>query len=248
MVTSIDERKMSNKRLIKVRSFPGATCSYMYQYLVAILKKNPDHVILHVGKNNVVHYKGIEIVDRLLELKSFIVEQLPTAHIVISHPITRTDSKHLAMKIVDIQSHLRKLQIDMIENENINSNHLNSRGLHLNGKGVLQFAKNSIEGIRKLRYEKELLHHWNHAITISKYLSRNNFSHNKFFFQHNVNSVDSFKKQRESVANQISNKSENTNHNLGIEGLINLRKLYTINPITGYLNMNSLRNNVTQLI
>ena len=35
----------------------------------------------------------------------------------------------------------------MIENENINSNHLNSRGLHLNGKGVLQFAKNLIEGI-----------------------------------------------------------------------------------------------------
>ena len=31
---------------------------------------------------------------------------LQTEHIVISHPITRTDSKHLAMKIGDIQSHL----------------------------------------------------------------------------------------------------------------------------------------------
>ena len=54
------------------------------------------------------------------------------------------------MKIGDIQSHLRKLQIDMIENGNMNSNHLNSRELHLNGKGILQFAKNLIEGIRKL--------------------------------------------------------------------------------------------------
>ena len=44
------------------------------------------------------------------------------------------------MKIGDIQSHLRKLQIDMIENGNINSNHLNSRRLHLNGKGILHFA------------------------------------------------------------------------------------------------------------
>ena len=54
------------------------------------------------------------------------------------------------MKIGDTQSHPCKLQIHMIENGNINSNHLSNRGIHLNGKGVLQFAKNLIEGIRKL--------------------------------------------------------------------------------------------------
>ena len=51
---------------------------------------------------------------------------------------------------------------------------VNSRGLHLNGKGVLRFAKNLIQGIRKLRYEKELLGQkkvsWEHAITILEYL------------------------------------------------------------------------------
>ena len=42
MIASIDERKISSKCLIKVRSFPGATCSDMYQCLVRILeKKNP---------------------------------------------------------------------------------------------------------------------------------------------------------------------------------------------------------------
>ena len=34
----------------------------------------------------------------------------------------------------------------MIENGNMNSNQLNSRGLHLNEKGVLQLAENLIEG------------------------------------------------------------------------------------------------------
>ena len=34
----------------------------------------------------------------------------------------------------------------MIENGNMNSNQLNSRGLHMNEKGVLQFAENLIEG------------------------------------------------------------------------------------------------------
>ena len=77
--------------------------------MVIILEGKPDHVILHVGRNDVAHYEGTEIVDKLLELKSFISEQLPTTHIVISQPITRTDSRHLAMKIVDIQSNLRKL-------------------------------------------------------------------------------------------------------------------------------------------
>ena len=59
----------------------------------------------------------------------------------------------------------------------------------------------------------------------------------------NVNS----RKQRESVTNQISNKAKKTNHNLDMEGLINLRKLYTKTPITGYLNINSFRNEITQI-
>ena len=50
-------------------------------------------MILHVGTNDVAHYDGTEIVDKLLELKSFIVEQLPAAHTVISHPMTRIHSK-----------------------------------------------------------------------------------------------------------------------------------------------------------
>ena len=49
MVSGIDERKMSSKRLIKVRSFPGATCPDMYHYLVPILERKLEHVILHAG-------------------------------------------------------------------------------------------------------------------------------------------------------------------------------------------------------
>ena len=86
---------------------------------------------------------------------------------------------------------------------------------------------------------------------LNSQISPNNFSHNNIFFQPNVNSINffnkNFKNQQESVANQISNKAKNTNHNLDIEELINLRKLYINNPIIGYLNINSLRNKITQL-
>ena len=89
--------------------------------MVPILERKPDHVILHVETNDVAHYEGTRIVDKLFELKSFIAERLPATHTVISHPITRTDSKHLAMKIGDIKSHLCQLQIDIIENKNTNT-------------------------------------------------------------------------------------------------------------------------------
>ena len=39
MVAGIDEHKISDKYLIKVRTFPCATCSNMYHYLVLILQK-----------------------------------------------------------------------------------------------------------------------------------------------------------------------------------------------------------------
>ena len=102
-VAGTDKRKLSSKRLIKVRSFPGATCFDIYHYLVPILEREPHHVILHVGTNDVAHYEGTEIVDKLLELKSFIAEQLPAPLTVIFHIITRTDSGHFAIKIGDIQ-------------------------------------------------------------------------------------------------------------------------------------------------
>ena len=113
---------MLSKRHIKVRTFSGATCSDMYHFLLPVLEKNPYYVILHIETNDVAHYEGTEIVDKLLKLKSFIVEQLPTTQVVSSHLTMRTDSKHLAMKIADLQSHLRKLQTDMIESGNINNN------------------------------------------------------------------------------------------------------------------------------
>ena len=69
MVEGIDERRMSSKRVIKARKFPGPTISDIYHYLIPLLEKKSDHVILHVGTNNVVNYEGKEIVDKLLQLK-----------------------------------------------------------------------------------------------------------------------------------------------------------------------------------
>ena len=57
MVVGIDEKRMSSKRIIKVTKFPGATISDMYHYLIPLLGKKPDHVILHVSINDVINHK-----------------------------------------------------------------------------------------------------------------------------------------------------------------------------------------------
>ena len=61
--------------------------------MVPIPEKNPYHVILHVGTNDVAHYEKTKIISKLLNLKSFIVEQLSATHVVTSLSIPRTHSK-----------------------------------------------------------------------------------------------------------------------------------------------------------
>ena len=68
---------MSSTLLVKIRKFPGATISDMYHYLISLLEKKSDHVILHVRINDAINYEGTKTVDKSLQLKSFIQEKLP---------------------------------------------------------------------------------------------------------------------------------------------------------------------------
>ena len=137
MVEGIDERRMSRKRVIKVRKFPVATISDMYHYLIPLLEEKPEHVILHVDTNDVVNCERKEVVDKLLQLKSFVQEKLPTTNVILSKPIMKVDTKQREKVVTDVNNKLGELNIDVIDNGNLNRNHLNGKGLYLNGKGIL---------------------------------------------------------------------------------------------------------------
>ena len=53
-LSGLKESKMSQKRLIKVRTFPAATIQDMKFFVVPHFKKKPDNII-HVGTNNAPH-------------------------------------------------------------------------------------------------------------------------------------------------------------------------------------------------
>ena len=76
----------------------------MYHYLIPLLEKKYDHVTLHAGTNDVANYEGKEIVDKLLQLKSFIQENLPTTNAILSKPIMTVDTKQRGKVVTDVNN------------------------------------------------------------------------------------------------------------------------------------------------
>ena len=122
----------------------------MYHYLMPLIQKQPDNVILHVGTNDASFCNSSEIVNNILKLRSFISQKLPNANITLSKLIMGSDTAAGKVTIEKVSKQLNDFDFDMIDKSNLSRVHLNGRGLHLNTKDMLQFAKNLIEGIGKL--------------------------------------------------------------------------------------------------
>ena len=55
ILTGIDEKWLSrNNEVVKVRDFRGAIIDDLKHHLVPLLKKKPEHIILHIGTNGAV--------------------------------------------------------------------------------------------------------------------------------------------------------------------------------------------------
>ena len=75
ILTGIDEKRLSrnNNQVVKVRDFRGATIDDLKHHLVPLLQKKPEHIILHIGTNDVVSKTSRQILDELLQLKQYII-------------------------------------------------------------------------------------------------------------------------------------------------------------------------------
>ena len=86
MLEGRHERKISSERVIKSRKLSGDD---MYHYLISLLQKQPNNVILHVGPNDASSCNSSKIVNNILKLRSFISQKLPNANVILSKPIMR---------------------------------------------------------------------------------------------------------------------------------------------------------------
>ena len=146
----IDERRLSNKVKVKVHSFPGATISDMHFYLQPLLEKKPSIIVLHIGTNDAPYCTSQQILDKIIILKNFILEKCPTCKVVFSTPTIRTDDGKAMLTIIKIIELVKKFNIELIENSNINDTHLGRKGLHLNDRGNSRLAMNFINFIKNI--------------------------------------------------------------------------------------------------
>ena len=65
ILSGLREFKMSKRKTIKVRTFPGATIGDIKFFVVLHLRKNPDKIVLHVGTNDAPHATPKEMLNAI---------------------------------------------------------------------------------------------------------------------------------------------------------------------------------------
>ena len=66
---------MARSKSIKIHSFPGATNKDMVSYLTPLFNKRPDHILLHIGTNNLATNSPQEIAENILALTQMITDK-----------------------------------------------------------------------------------------------------------------------------------------------------------------------------
>ena len=137
ILSRIRENKLCKKDTIKVRCFPGAKFDDFYHYVISLINKNPDGKVLHMGTSNAPYCTPKKTVDQILELKNLFLQKLPTCEIIISTPTLKTGNTTANKRNNLFLNHLKKLNIKLTLNDNIEKKHLNYRGLHLRISGAI---------------------------------------------------------------------------------------------------------------
>ena len=128
IMNNIEEKRLSKRINVKVRAFSGSTISDMYSYIAPLLKNHPDNVLLHVGTNDGMrNINSGQIVDDLLQLKHEVELELPHCNVIISTPVVRTDNNKWNTILRNVTEKLKRLNIKLMENSNIESNQLGKK-------------------------------------------------------------------------------------------------------------------------
>ena len=147
MISRLQGWKMSDKsRRVTVKSFSGAKVEDMSHYIKPSLKYKPDNLILHVGTNNLRSNTPNEIAKEIEKICNIVNHDSPSTNIAISQLIVCQDSAELEQKRVCVNETLSSLTkskgLKLIIHNNIDTNCLNGRKVHLNNRGTINLAKN----------------------------------------------------------------------------------------------------------
>lgn len=144
-------RKSVQKRVI-TRSFPGATSKDMLDYVKPETRKSPEHIIMHVGTNDLKFNEAESVENNIIKVCEQISQISPRTRITLSQVTQRKDVPGIENKVNDLNDRLsnlcRRKNWTLINNSNINEKGLDRFGLHLNRPGAAILAKNVINCIK----------------------------------------------------------------------------------------------------
>ena len=145
-----EELLKTDKHNVKVRFFKGGTIEDMEDNIKPLLKREPDYIILRVGINNATNLTTLDILDKLLQLKSKVLGARKSCKVIVSQLTLRSDNRKGAFTNHHLCNLLEDLNIAIFKNRNTDSKHLGGKGLHLNPHGTAGLALNLKATIRKL--------------------------------------------------------------------------------------------------
>ena len=134
-----------------VKSFSGAKIQCMRQYIKPSLSQKPDHVIIHIGTNDLASkLSAVNISNSIIDLATSSAND--HLNITVSGIVPRSDDLAIKAKEVNelLQRSCNERNIPFIDHENIDpSHHLNRSKLHLNKKGTKLISKTFTRYISK---------------------------------------------------------------------------------------------------
>ena len=127
-------KKVKSDCKIFIKHFSGATTNCMEDNMNPYLRKDPNHIILHVGTNDLILDKtSQDITTSIVNLACSMKGE--NCDVSISNIILRTDNKKFSQKGQEVNTHLKDMckekNIFLIDNTNkIKGQHLNKGKLH----------------------------------------------------------------------------------------------------------------------
>ena len=134
---------------VKIRFFPGDCIKEIYLYLIPILEKKPEHLILHVGENDAADSSHQQIRNDVLALNQLIKEKLQNCNVLLLISTKRCDNQKASVTVNLVNKQLSQHNIEIIEYKNLDK-HPGRYSLHLADHGRVRLTMNFISYAKKL--------------------------------------------------------------------------------------------------
>ena len=108
IVKSIDPRGLSKKCKSLVKSYSGARCEDMLDFVKPVARRRPKRIIIHSGTNDLRSNEANHVVEQLIDISKVVKSILPGTDISFSSIVKRSDATSLNGKIHNVNVLIEK--------------------------------------------------------------------------------------------------------------------------------------------